>query len=452
MIVYDEANTGNPDSEESTRLAEGEEIAGFRVLSLLAEGGMGLIYRAERLRDGRPTAFKVMRHELRGRRQDVGRFIREAVISNRLHHPNLVEFFDFGFDPRAHFYLATELLQGEELESYMRDRGGRLPLKQSLDIALQVCAGLESAHLCGIVHRDLKPANIFLEQQADGKEVIKVFDFGIGKLLEEEVGGKLTLHGISVGTPLYMAPEQIRGPASSVGPATDIYALGIIIFQLVTGTLPFAGDNPYMIMGAHLTAPPPLLRKFRRELSGTALEDLLQQMMAKDTFDRPASLGDVRERLWESRQILTPDDFNATMTELPDISKWLALAASSLASPYAPESQEATDAEVPAAQEQPLGVLLLQEGEQSREVAWLLRGERLRIGAQKEASLALHVPGVLPLHAEVYCAPDGWITISGIAGAVVRVNGSVTTSSLLQDGDWITLGQAELRLSCFEHS
>jgi serine/threonine-protein kinase len=411
---------------------------------------MGMVYRAERLRDGRPTAFKILRDELRDRRQDVGRFIREAVISNRLHHPNLVEFFDFGFDPRVHFYLATELLQGEELESYIRERGGRLPLKQALDIALQVCAGLESAHMGGIVHRDLKPSNIFLERQSDGKEVIKVFDFGIGKLLEEEIGGKLTQHGISVGTPLYRAPEQIRGPASSVGPATDIYALGIIIFQLVTGSLPFVGDNPYVIMGAHLTTPPPLLRKSRRELGGTDLETLLQQMMAKDTFDRPASLSDVRERLWESRQILTPDDYNATMTELPDISKFLALGMQpASSSPYASDSTASTDAEIAAPQDQPLGVLLLQEGENAREVAWLLRGERLRIGAQKEASLSLQMAGVLPLHAEVYCAPDGWITISGVDGAVVRVNGSITTSSLLQDGDWITLGQAELRLSCF---
>ncbi|MCB9637883.1 MAG: protein kinase [Myxococcales bacterium] len=432
-------------------IEHGEEIAGFQVLSLLAEGGMGIVYQALRLSDGRATAFKVLRDEIRQRRQDVGRFIREAVISQRLHHPNLVDFFDFGFEPRVHFYLATELLQGQELEAYLRERGERLPLKQALDIGLQVCAGLESAHHSGIIHRDLKPSNIFLERQADGKEVVKVFDFGIGKVLDQEIGGKLTQHGISVGTPLYMAPEQIRGPVSSVGIATDIYALGIIIFQLVTGKLPFSGDNPYMIMAAHLKDPPPQLRKLRRELAGTDLEMLLQEMMAKETVDRPATLSDVRERLWEARQLLAPDDYTSTMMELPDISKLLELSGLHETSPdvLAADSDAHTDTDVSAPQEQPIGVLLLHEGEGAREVAWLLPGERLQIGAQKELSLSLSAAGVMPVHAEVYCAPDGWITISSLEGAVVRVNGSATTSSLLQDGDWITLGHAELRLSCF---
>ncbi|MEM1008763.1 MAG: serine/threonine-protein kinase, partial [Myxococcota bacterium] len=297
----------------------GTEVGGFRVLSLLAEGGMGIVYRAEEIGTGRLAALKVLRAELRHRREDVGRFIREAMISKNLYHPNLVEFFDSGFDVAHGFFMATELLDGQDLEEVLRENNNILPLEEVLDVLLQVCAGLEVAHQQEIIHRDLKPANIFLVER-EGQQVVKVFDFGIGKMLGQEVGGKLTHLGVSVGTPLYMSPEQIKG-GQQIGQATDIYALGVIAHQLITGKVPFSGQNQMMIMAAHLREKPPLLRKWKRSFAGTALEDLLIQMLAKEVVDRPRSLVEVRERLWEVRRQISPEEYAPTRLELPSFSK-----------------------------------------------------------------------------------------------------------------------------------
>ena len=431
----------------------GREFAGFRVTQELAEGGMGIVFRGERQEDRTPVAIKILHERFSNDRNEMARFIREAVIYKRLVHPNLLRFHKFGFEGNVGFYLVTEFLEGEELGERlaMMGPGKAMDLKVALDTALQISAGLAAAHEEGIVHRDLKPANIFLAKQEDGSEVAKIFDFGIGKMLEQEFQHKLTITGESLGTPLYMAPEQIRDP-ENVGTWTDLYAFGVMLFQMLTGWLPFSGNSAMDILREHLTKPAPLLRKHNRFLAGTELEALVDALLTKEWMDRPSSVKQVKERLWESKQMLAPESLGATMA-MPQFDISLLLGSQS-AIDSANSGSTDTHEEIkavpdPAETERPAAVLLLQTQEGEEEVGWLLPGERLQIGSSQKADVRLRSRSVAPQHAEVYCAPQRWVTVECIDSSVVRVNGASISSSMLQDGDSITLGGAELRIHFF---
>ena len=423
----------------------GRELAEYRIVAELAEGGMGVVYRGERITDGMPVAIKVLRQELVGKSDERIRFIREAMIYTKLVHPNLIRFYAFRFVKDLGFCLVTELMQGRDLEELITYNPGPLPLQQALDITLQLCAGLSAAHQAGIIHRDLKPGNIFLVAQDDGTEFVKIFDFGIGKLFEqEEESAQVTMYGAALGTPLYMAPEQIKGNLELLGPATDIYAVGVMLFQLITGKLPFTGNTPMAILAAHLQTEPPLLRKYQRYLAGTGLEDLVNRLMAKEPMDRPASIEDVKEDLWEARLVLAPDDLGATMFEMPNISQLQEIVGA--------QEESTTEKAAPETQEKPVAVLMLREAQGEREVGWLLPDGHLQIGSSLHSSVRIRNKGLAPKHASMYCSPQGWITISRAQDAVVRVNGAAVVSMVVREGDSITLGEAELRLHFFPKS
>lgn len=423
----------------------GKEISGYRIDYEIAEGGMGMVYGGISLKDNTPVAIKVLREEISKKRADVGRFIREAVIYKRLRHPNLIRFYHFGFEQDMGFYLITELLEGDDLEEALLAQGIEVPfpLQRALDIALQICAGLATAHDEGVIHRDLKPANIFLVSQPDGSEQVKVFDFGISKLTEQEVVGAMTQHGIAIGTPLYMAPEQIRGE-KDIGPTVDIYALGVILFQMVTGHLPFTGEHPMMILAAHLKKEPPLLRKYQRFLAGTELENLIDAMLKKDPSDRPGTLEKVKEGLWGARKVLTPNEHSATMVEIPSFSSLQDLIKDPLGDS---REAEATEPE----KEKPVAVLLQHKDGLDDEVGWLLPGEKLQIGSAPGSGVRIKKGGVQPEHAELHASNGGWITIKKLNNSVVRVNGASVSKMVLRDGDSITLGDVVLKLQCFNH-
>lgn len=437
----------------------GKELAEYRIEAELAEGGMGVIYRGIRIEDGFPVAIKVLRPDMLQKSEDRIRFIREAMIYTKLIHPNLIRFFAFRFVKDVGFCLITELLTGRDLEEVLAEKPGEpLPLKYALDIALQICAGLSAAHQAGIIHRDLKPGNIFLVQHPeDDTETVKIFDFGIGKLMEQEDNSaQVTMYGAALGTPLYMSPEQIRGNLELLGPATDIYALGIIFFQLLTGKLPFTGNSPMAILAEHLRTPAPLLRKYQRYLAGTELEELVQSLLAKEPVDRPANVEVIKEHLWHARQTLAPDDLQATQFEMPNLEVLRQMfdgrmeqsVPISSESPQENSASQTSPAVVPA-RERPLAVLMLREPEGEKEVGWLLPGERLDIGSSVKSSICLRKNGVAPEHASVYCSPQGWITVSRSRDSIVRVNGAAIVSMVIRHGDWITLGEAEMRLHCF---
>ncbi|MCS7081024.1 MAG: serine/threonine-protein kinase [Chloracidobacterium sp.] len=232
----------------------GRVIAGrFRILSKLGEGGMGAVYKAEQLKVNRLCAVKVLSASFASDPDALARFNREAQMSSAFNHPHAVTIYDFGDDDGLH-YLAMEFVEGETLSSVLR-REGPLPLGRTLNIARQAAAALEAAHRMNIVHRDLKPDNIMLARRDEG-DWVKILDFGIAKIASDapQRGQDLTQAGFVVGTPLYMSPEQLAG--ERLDARSDIYSLAIIIYQMLTGRLPFTGDNMQALMVKRLTEDP----------------------------------------------------------------------------------------------------------------------------------------------------------------------------------------------------
>ena len=279
--------------EEETGGAEaliGQLIDGrFRVLRLLGTGGMGAVYLAEHAGIGRRVAVKVLRYELRDQKDLVRRFRREITAVSRLADAHTVTVFDSGMW-RGLAYLVMEYLRGVDLASTL-DVEGRLSLERAVRITCQIGSSLAEAHQQGIVHRDLKPENIFLTRSAGGEELVKVLDFGLAKIVSDESPGETTFQtqkGILLGTPYYMAPEQIEG--GEVGPATDLYALGALLFRMLAGRPAFAGHSPMQVLESHLKAERPVLDVPRVPPEVAAL---VGRMLARAPADRPRRALDV---------------------------------------------------------------------------------------------------------------------------------------------------------------
>lgn len=230
----------------------------YRILSIIGEGGMGKVYLAEQKIGGgtRKVAIKTLQPELASDPQIVARFLREAEIVVKLEHPNTIRFYDFGTleEHGKQLFVVMEYLQGESLAHVLAR--GPLDVPRTERILSQVCGSLQEAHEQGIVHRDLKPENIFLVQRGARGDFVKVLDFGIAKRNEtaDDKEAKLTRQGMVLGTPPYMSPEQFTGQALDA--RSDIYALGVIAYEMLTGTLPFTAATPWEWATKHLTAPP----------------------------------------------------------------------------------------------------------------------------------------------------------------------------------------------------
>ena len=220
----------------------------------LASGGGGTVYEAQHRILGRRAAVKVLRRQLAASPQMVARFVQEARAVNMIKHPSIVDIFEFDDLPDGRPFYVMELLEGIDLRSILTERG-RFPPGEVLEILEPVCSALQAAHDLGIVHRDLKASNIFIAN-VGGKRVVKLLDFGIAKLLHPDAGeGGLTVVGTRLGTSYTMAPEQIRG--DGVDARTDIYALGVVLYHLLTGQYPFRAETMTDIERQHLEAPPP---------------------------------------------------------------------------------------------------------------------------------------------------------------------------------------------------
>ncbi|MBN1772778.1 MAG: protein kinase [Deltaproteobacteria bacterium] len=236
----------------------------YRVVSRISEGGMGVVYRAEHVFLKRDVALKRLHRELTEQKQAVARFEREAQASAKIAHPNVCQVLDCGVGDDGAFFIAMELLDGTPLDARIA-QAAPLPLPELLDIGVQLCDALVRAHELGIVHRDLKPENVMLMPRRDGPGVVpKIMDFGIAKVAQEGDGKKLTQAGMVFGTPQYMAPEQAAG--SAVDARADLYALGIILYEMATGRCPFQSDNVSALLMMHLTQPPPPLEAVAPQL------------------------------------------------------------------------------------------------------------------------------------------------------------------------------------------
>jgi tRNA A-37 threonylcarbamoyl transferase component Bud32 len=258
----------------------------YEIAERLGEGGAGLVYRAKDTKLGRLVAIKVLHQHTADQPEWRRRFEREAKVLSALAHPNIVAVTDSGIDDGLP-YLVMELLQGKTLADVITE--GSLPSSRALDIARQLLRGLAFAHAKGIVHRDLKPANVFLQALPDQADHVKLLDFGMAKFLEasasRSVVDNLTQEGTVFGTPSYMSPEQ--GKAEPLDERTDVYAAGVILFELLIGRTPFAGDKFQEIARAHLLDPIPSLAAARPDLSIAAfLQPVIDRAMAKKSVER----------------------------------------------------------------------------------------------------------------------------------------------------------------------
>ncbi|MGK4006049.1 protein kinase [Sorangium sp. So ce1036] len=225
----------------------------YVILELVGVGGMGRVYRAEQKALGRTVAVKIIHPHLLGDESASVRFITEARAASRLNHPNSVGVIDFGKNG-GQLYLVMEFLRGRDLARVVYE-DGPLPFRRIVDILCQVLAALAEAHHLGIIHRDLKPENVVLEPMRSGGDFVKVVDFGLAKMKAEVATPSITSPGIVCGTPDYMAPEQGRG--DPIDARSDLYACGVILFQLLTGRLPFEAESPTQVVLMHLSLPPP---------------------------------------------------------------------------------------------------------------------------------------------------------------------------------------------------
>jgi serine/threonine-protein kinase len=276
----------------------GERVNNYEVKSLLGEGGMGAVYLAQHPFMGRKAAVKVLRRELAQDRGLVERFMNEARAANAIHHPNIIDIIDVGQLPSGIPYLMMEFLEGESLARRI-EREGRFPIDAAIDVAMQTASALQAAHSKEIVHRDLKPDNLFLVPD-EGRPFgfrVKVLDFGIAKLRGELSGsGEKTQTGSVMGTPPYMSPEQCRGITEEIDHRTDIYALGIILYEMVVGRPPFMSTGWGEVVLMHVTKPPPPPRE-RNPAVSPQLEAIILKALAKQRDDRFATMAELQAAL-----------------------------------------------------------------------------------------------------------------------------------------------------------
>ena len=272
----------------------------YRLDARLGEGGMGTVYRATHLLIDRPVAVKVLHQRFVEDEDAQARFKREARAAGRLQHVNAVAVTDFGRTPDGLVYLVMELLEGHDLRDVLTYEAP-LEVGRALALMLQTAAAVEAAHEGGVIHRDLKPANIFIVLRRGAPETVKVLDFGIAKLaaesMEEAETNQLTQTGVMIGTPRYMSPEQCDG--AKLSPASDVYSLGIILYEMLTGATPFAGTSPLAVALQHSTKPPRRPRELVPAIP-EEIERVVLHALEKDPADRPADAGEFRRELYEA--------------------------------------------------------------------------------------------------------------------------------------------------------
>ncbi len=255
----------------------------YIIIALINEGGMGAVYRALQTPIGREVALKVLRAELRESEQGGDRFVREAKAVARLQHPNIINLHDFGFDHTKHPYMVMEYAPGVSMTRWLRDE--RLNFDRILHVIRQILSALQEAHECGIVHRDLKPENMIIAKSGTDRDFVKLLDFGIARVINEGATKSLTREGEVFGTPHYMAPEQARGE-KNIGPPADVYAVGIMLFEMLTGEQPYDAPTPLAVLFQHINEPLPPVTPRPGVSFPPAVAEVVRIATAKEVKDR----------------------------------------------------------------------------------------------------------------------------------------------------------------------
>ncbi|AKT37221.1 serine/threonine protein kinase [Chondromyces crocatus] len=278
----------------------GREVLGgkFKILQKIGSGGMGAVYKASQPDMNRMVAIKILHQKLTNRKDLVSRFRREARAMAHLTHPNTVRVVDYGELEDGALYIIMEYLEGRNLNQVVR-KEGPLSVERALPVLIQACGALQEAHLQGIVHRDLKPENIFLSTNAGLKDYPKVLDFGLAKVTERELRPgsiMLTQEGMVFGTPEFMSPEQAQGKVLDA--RSDIYSLAVILYEVLTGKLPFEARTPMEHIQMHVNkAPIPIDERVPGKTFPAGLWGVLKKALEKKADDRYATAADFAEAL-----------------------------------------------------------------------------------------------------------------------------------------------------------
>jgi serine/threonine-protein kinase len=276
----------------------------YRLDERLGGGGMGTVYRATHLLIDRPVALKVLSQRFVGDQTAQQRFRREARAAGRMQHPNAVTVTDFGATEDGYLYIVMELLEGRTLRDLLAHEAPLDPAR-AVSIILQTASAVGAAHDAGLIHRDLKPANIFIVQRANVPAMVKVLDFGVAKFIVEEQDddyNTLTQVGAIIGTPRYMSPEQCSG-AASLTPASDVYSLGIILYEMLTGVVPFNADTPLAVALKQVTEQPRPPHEIIASLP-EPLEQIVLTALTKDPNLRPPDANEFRREVFATAESL----------------------------------------------------------------------------------------------------------------------------------------------------
>ena len=294
----------------------------YKLLRLIGQGGMGAVYLAEHVVIGKQIAVKVLNPEYSKNPGDVQRFLQEARAASLIRHDHVVDIADFGNSPQGQAYLVMEYLEGEDLAQTLKSVG-RMDWFRVSNIVMQIGSALAAAHAKGIVHRDMKPENCFRVKRDGDADFIKVLDFGIAKIVDDRMSKghqSLTIEGGIIGTPEYIAPELCRGLKADS--RVDIYALGVVMYRMLTGVLPFRTDtdNYMAVLSQHLTDPPVPPREQAPDADiPPKIEQIVLRTLEKDPADRYQRIDELIAALREAQRTLTGSSSTAIMPGLPPI-------------------------------------------------------------------------------------------------------------------------------------
>ena len=275
---------------------EALQLGQYQLKEKIGEGGMGEVYRARHAMLTRPTAVKLLKRD-QVSQLALARFEREVQLSSQLTHPNTIQIYDYGRTDEGVFYYAMEYLDGLSLAELIQ-KHGPLPAGRVLHILSQVCGSLSEAHAIGLIHRDIKPANIMLTCRGGVPDFAKVLDFGLAKDTEAENAMTVTVANAIAGTPLYFSPEATKG-ANNLDQRSDIYSLGVVAYEMLTGRPPFQGDSPIDICMKHATKQPPALSENTSQPIAPRLDELIMQCLEKAPEERPQTAIELRDRIEE---------------------------------------------------------------------------------------------------------------------------------------------------------